>query len=427
MKNSRLVLLTMVGIFVLSVVVYLPMVKNEFVYDDFWLIVENEFIKDFSNVKRLFSIEYLKRPFPVRGGARPVTLVSLILDYKLWGLNPVGFRFTNIFLHSINSVLVFLFMIQVLNRGKEVKWYSGIVCGKLFQSSKLKVQVEDKKLVESVRTKEFRVKSLEFRDKSSQISFECGVFASFVGSLIFMLHPLQVESMGVVSFRNGILGVMFVMVGLLLVTNYKLQIADYRLGVFIIIASIMMFVLAVLSKELYVVFGIVIWYMISLGKGRYFKLISGVGIFLLSLGLLSFWYQRVKYKFFNMIFVNILDGINPLESWNSYFNTIFASVRHYVEKIFFPIGLSIDYQVKVYDSLWNINFFVFIVVVVMLVVLFIKVKDLLVRLGIIFLVVNYLPVSNIVPLANTVTDRYMYGVMIGVGMMVAGVLCQSLK
>lgn len=39
---------------------------------------------------------------------RPFTYVTFWLDYHLWGANPVGFRFTNLLIHAIASVLLFL-------------------------------------------------------------------------------------------------------------------------------------------------------------------------------------------------------------------------------------------------------------------------------------------------------------------------------
>ena len=38
----------------------------------------------------------------------PVTWLSHILDYQLYGLNPQGHHFTNLFFHIVNALLLFL-------------------------------------------------------------------------------------------------------------------------------------------------------------------------------------------------------------------------------------------------------------------------------------------------------------------------------
>ncbi len=46
----------------------------------------------------------------------PLTLLSLMLDSNLYGAHPGGFHFTNVVLHVLNTVLVFLFLAKATNR-----------------------------------------------------------------------------------------------------------------------------------------------------------------------------------------------------------------------------------------------------------------------------------------------------------------------
>jgi len=41
---------------------------------------------------------------------RPVPLLSLAFDYRFWKLRPFGYRLTNIFLHAINCLLIYIFL-----------------------------------------------------------------------------------------------------------------------------------------------------------------------------------------------------------------------------------------------------------------------------------------------------------------------------
>ncbi|MBI5894042.1 MAG: glycosyltransferase family 39 protein [Deltaproteobacteria bacterium] len=79
--------------------------------DDIPVIVDNPYIKDLSNIPLYFekSVWSLSRvqekttPY-----YRPMFLLSIALDYKAWGLNPLGYRITNLILHFIIVLFVYL-------------------------------------------------------------------------------------------------------------------------------------------------------------------------------------------------------------------------------------------------------------------------------------------------------------------------------
>ncbi|MEQ8168780.1 MAG: hypothetical protein ABRQ38_07760 [Candidatus Eremiobacterota bacterium] len=50
------------------------------------------------------------------GFFRPVIMLSLYADYKLWGLNPYGYHITNILVHSCNAFFVFLIAVRLTDR-----------------------------------------------------------------------------------------------------------------------------------------------------------------------------------------------------------------------------------------------------------------------------------------------------------------------
>jgi len=47
---------------------------------------------------------------------RPLTILTLALDYAIWGLRPFGFHLTNLFLHLIATFLVYLFAIRLTGK-----------------------------------------------------------------------------------------------------------------------------------------------------------------------------------------------------------------------------------------------------------------------------------------------------------------------
>jgi len=82
-----------------AVIAYAGTLHNPFVYDDLSEIVDNASIRDLSNVRTVLFGHAL---------TRPVTNLSYALDYARSQLDPVGYHTTNVLLHGLNVVLLFV-------------------------------------------------------------------------------------------------------------------------------------------------------------------------------------------------------------------------------------------------------------------------------------------------------------------------------
>lgn len=83
--------------------------KNEFLnWDDNAYVVNNPYIKDFSleNIKHLVFDFYVGEWFPLQ-------MISYLIDYKLWHLNPAGYHITNLIFHFASVILIYLIFIQI--------------------------------------------------------------------------------------------------------------------------------------------------------------------------------------------------------------------------------------------------------------------------------------------------------------------------
>ena len=93
-----------------SLTVYANSLGGGFVYDDRHFIVENEAIKDLSNIPGLFIADV---SFSAGKGKsnyyRPFWFLVLMADYHIFGLVPWGFHLTHILLHGLVTAAVFLF------------------------------------------------------------------------------------------------------------------------------------------------------------------------------------------------------------------------------------------------------------------------------------------------------------------------------
>src|SRR5438270_7821567 len=90
------------AILLISIVIYLPILQNGFVWDDSGYILGNNLIKDFSwtGIKAIFN------NFSSDNYA-PVTDLIRAFQYKLSGFNPVAFHIGSVIFHLVNVALVF--------------------------------------------------------------------------------------------------------------------------------------------------------------------------------------------------------------------------------------------------------------------------------------------------------------------------------
>jgi tetratricopeptide (TPR) repeat protein len=95
-------------LFAVSFAVFVPTLKNGFVWDDLTEIVARDSSLNFSNT--ISKIEHTGRKYHYR----PILFSSWVVDYKIWGLSPFGFHLSNVLFHSINSVIFYFFAILIL-------------------------------------------------------------------------------------------------------------------------------------------------------------------------------------------------------------------------------------------------------------------------------------------------------------------------
>ena len=216
------------AIAVMTFAVYLPSLRNDFVeWDDSTYIIENPFI-------RSFNMTFLRRAFFefYASNWHPLTWVSHALDYAIWGLNPLGHHLTSIILHAINTFIVVLLIIRLVQAKKETA-----VIGQ------------------------------------SVFSDERAVFITGgVAGLLFGLHPLHVESVAWIAERKDLLCALFYLLSITWYIRYLRVEEDevfqrHSISIFLrkqYLFALGFFVLALLSKPMAVTLPIILlivdWY-----------------------------------------------------------------------------------------------------------------------------------------------------------------------
>jgi len=92
---------------------------------DFTNYDDNVYVTENSNIKHGITTEGIRWAFTTShtGYWHPLTLLSYMLDYELFGLHPAGYHIVNLFFHIANSLLLFL----ILHRMTKALWQSAFV------------------------------------------------------------------------------------------------------------------------------------------------------------------------------------------------------------------------------------------------------------------------------------------------------------
>jgi len=330
--------------------VYSSSLSHEFIpiQDDNSYIIYNSTIKG-------FSLENIKAAFTsfYGGNYAPLHIISYMLDYTFSGLNPSGFILTNIVLHIINGLLFYLLLV---------------------------------------------------RSRYTPVS-------ATAAALIFLLHPVQVESVVWASERKTVLAMMFFLFATHSYLNYIAQ--SLNVGKTIqYLLSLFSFVLAVLSKSVVVILpAVLVLHDLAYRKKdqqwRWIKdkfpyvLIALIGVVLT---IVSQDPGREGGR----------SGFHGGSALATFF-TMLPVLMKYLRMIFYPADLSIYYgsvQVKTtFDEDVLLSGLAAIALFILGIVVWRKKRELFCWYALFF--VGLLPVSQIVPIVTLINDRYLYFPMLG--------------
>ena len=198
MRASRLV--AILAMTLAAAAVYLPGLSGPFIFDDTPNIVDKPEIQ-----MQSISLEALSEAATAYGSGfphRPVSTISLALDYWLWGDEPFGFKITNLVIHLITFVSIFLLARQL------------------------------------------------FRLTMNGEGQRRGFWPALTVAGIWAVHPLQVSTVLYVVQRMEILAALFIVLSLLAYVSARKRLQSGAPGGWwLMVAAGCSTVLAVLSKE----------------------------------------------------------------------------------------------------------------------------------------------------------------------------------
>ncbi len=275
--------LILLGILALTCLTLSPCLQNGFVnWDDPNYLTDNLTVQNLTwcNLKEMFSPSTIVSQGHLY---QPLTLLSLAVDCYYFGLNPFYFHLTNLLLHLINVILVF--------------WFVSLISSFAWRGE---------------RKGEYRVAVLT--------------------AVLFAVHPLIVEPVAWVSSRKDVLYVFFYLLALISYIGYCQKINGQRVYFAL---SVLLFLLALLSKPVAVTFPLVLLCIDYLHQKSFNRslILNKIPFFLLA-GIFSLVYlgQRsaqpvpfVPYSIFERILI------------------VSYAIFFYLKNIFFPFPLSALY------------------------------------------------------------------------------------
>lgn len=152
-SNSKLTWFLYLSLVVVGLGAFWPSVWFDFVnWDDPAYVLNNDLIRSWAP-ENLAGVATKT----VTRNYAPLTILSLLIDHTIWGMNPCGYHATNVLLHVMNGILVFLLLRQLTG----------------------------------------------------------SLFIAWMTAALFLVHPVQIETVAWISSRKGLLSATFMLAALI--------------------------------------------------------------------------------------------------------------------------------------------------------------------------------------------------------------------
>ncbi len=111
-------------LFLLSTLIFLPTLNYSFTYDDIRLVLVNNYIT--SELGLLDILKIFTLPTHPGDLYRPLTVLSIKLNFLMSGLDPISYHATNILLHSLATTVIYKFIL-LLTKNCKLSFYSSLI------------------------------------------------------------------------------------------------------------------------------------------------------------------------------------------------------------------------------------------------------------------------------------------------------------
>jgi len=348
----------MLLVVIITFSVYYQALDNEFVnWDDNVYITNNSVVQS-------FSTDNIKKIFSesFEGHYHPLTLFSFAVDYHFFKSEAWFYHFINIILHLLNTLLVFVLIRKLFSR----------------------------------------------------------IEIAIITSLLFGIHPMQVEAVAWVTARKDVLYTLFFLLSL---NTYLIYLRSSKIHIYLL--SLFLFLLAVLSKGQAVSLSITLFAIDYLYKRNLLSrkvILEKTPFIVISLvfGIIVYFAQRdTGYS-----------GETELLPFYERLAYACYGLFMYLNKLLLPLNLSAYYPYpQGIDS--GVPYYVYLSIIVVIALLALLIysfkRNKGLAFGIMFFVINIVLMLKLFPVANfIIADRYVYIPSIGI-FVIIGILVSKLQ
>ncbi|MBI5376451.1 MAG: tetratricopeptide repeat protein [Candidatus Schekmanbacteria bacterium] len=317
---------------------------------------------------------YLHNPFSFKDyfisnaiPQRPVSVLIFVFDYQLYGVYPEGYHITQILLHAFVSVMV------------------------------------------------------------SYLAFSfCkdNLFALLSG-LLFAIHPVHTEAVDLLLGRSDIVVTLFLLLSFLCYRSF-LQLDYSDKGKQYYALSVILFILALFSKETAVIFPIVLLSFCYLQNNEdwrcLFKRSRIVPFLICTACYLLFWFT---IAFSNSVLFDVRRTPFQIKPYGgSFLKNYLLQVEtfgRYLELLLFPVNLRVWYEP--YLAINPFSYIVSLILIGGFVTLIIFTKDRMLKFFSLWILLGILPVLNIIPIPGSmIAERWIYFASVGCALFFARLL-----
>ncbi len=333
--------LGLLATFVAVFTVYGPALSGPFVYDDVYLPFMNPYMLD--------------KSLKVWANVRPLLMASYWVNYQSSGIEPYAYHWFNVFLHVLNGVLTYLIVRKFLAMAGESSWKREVLA-----------------------------------------IFSAG---------LFLLHPIQTESVAYVASRSEAMSILFFLSAFAVFLYRK----SAAISVPVTIAVLVLFGLACLTKEHTTVLPILL-----LLTDYYWNP--------------GFRFEGIKHnwKLYAPIFIGGVLGVAAVFTvlrasssagfklkdlqWYQYLFTQFRSIWMYLRMYVLPVGLNLDHDLPTSKTIFDHGAIFYLIGLLVLAGVAWKYRREypLASYGFFGYLILLAPTSSVVPIQDTLVEHRVY-------------------
>lgn len=358
-------LLVSIILLIMTVSVYWQVGGHSFLnYDDTDYVTENP------HVARGLTSENITWAFTSTDAANwhPITWLSHMADVQIYGMDPRGHHLTNVIIHAISSVLLFLLLFRMTGSC----WPSAFVAA------------------------------------------------------LFALHPLHVESVAWVAERKDLLSAFF---GFITLFFYVWYVATHKIRLYLF--AVFAFVLGLMSKPMLVTLPLVMLLIDFWPLGRYRQGADSSGrLVALVKEKIPFFLGSLCSAIITLYAQSrggALSNLEGLPVGSRLQNAMTAYVR-YIYKTLWPHDLAVLYPIPAAIPLWQVIGSLLVLIIISVVVIRFRRLYPYLAVGWFWFMVTLLPVIGLIQVGSqSIADRYSYIPLIGLFIIVAWGVSASMK